>query len=397
MAEGGLQELRRALALKRALAKSIERRLEGWKLSKARGDGHSRRLPRPCGLTIHTCVGCPFSCIYCYIEDLGFPQGRSYPYALSSLEWSYALLWNPSFLPGAWGTYLAYGSICEPLHGGCTVKTLEYLKEVEDSLGNPCQIATKSSLSDEVVESLARLRRISLNILVTLVTLRYHKVLEPSAPTPEDRLETIKKLRRKGVPVFLFLRPLIPGLAEKELEDLMKEAKQAGALGVVLGGLRVSSRILRKLDAAGLCSLSMKTELNKKLGRRRLLDIPLFKLKAESVKIAREVGLIPFRSACCATTFSFMQKTSQRVPCAGLCFTTKLCTENCPVKCRERLPSMSVDDVKDALTLLLDVKPERVGMEDKGVTVYLKEVGILKGVPYLFSSSFRRRLWLKVS
>ncbi|RLF16852.1 MAG: radical SAM protein [Thermoprotei archaeon] len=393
---GGLIALKRALALKKALVKSLEKELESWRQRKARGDGHAKRPPRPCGLTVHTCVGCPFSCLYCYIEELGFPRGRAHPYALSGSEWTYAILMNPRFLPGVWGTYLAFGSVCEPLHGDCTGKTLEYLHEVGEKLGNLCQLSTKSSVSDEVVKNLARLKGVQVNVLVTVITLRHHRALEPSAPSPEDRFDTLRKLRREGVPAFLFLRPLIPGLVEDELEDLMNEAKRAGAMGVVIGGLRVSERILRRLKTMGLNTHIIEEKLPKEVGGRRLIDVPSSNLKKKAIEIAEEVGLMPLRSACCATTFSYMLKTGKRLPCAGLCFTSQLCYEKCPVKCKEHLPPVDKEDVKEALNLLLGKRPDKIEIEEFRIVAHLKADKVNKTVETLFNTAFRRRLYLKL-
>ena len=33
-------------------------------------DHHAKRPPRPCGITIHTGIGCPLGCAYCYIYDM---------------------------------------------------------------------------------------------------------------------------------------------------------------------------------------------------------------------------------------------------------------------------------------------------------------------------------------
>ncbi|MEM4497864.1 MAG: radical SAM protein, partial [Nitrososphaerota archaeon] len=48
--------------------------LDERELEVARRDPHARRLPRPCGLTVHTGLGCKFGCLYCYIYDMGFSR-----------------------------------------------------------------------------------------------------------------------------------------------------------------------------------------------------------------------------------------------------------------------------------------------------------------------------------
>ena len=40
--------------------------------SRAKANHHSKRKPIQCGLTIHPGNDCAYSCLYCYIVDMGF-------------------------------------------------------------------------------------------------------------------------------------------------------------------------------------------------------------------------------------------------------------------------------------------------------------------------------------
>lgn len=347
--ELGLRALKPSLVLKEALRRSLEQRMGAEARKRSLNDGHARRRPRPCGLTVHTCVGCPFACVYCYIDDLGFPRGKAQPYSLSGEEWLLAITSNPFLLPGPHGTYLSFGSVCEPLHSLCFNITTSYLSKVRDHLSNPCQISTKASLSDEEVEKLAKSSPRLINVLVTIVTLNRSRELEPKAPSPQERLETLKRLRSRGIPCFLFLRPLLPGL-EEELDDLLSEAKQAGAVGVVIGGLRLSQRIYDRLRL-------LKIDVPRPRGR--LVEVPQPGLKKFVIEVAKEKSLPAFRSACCATTFSIAMLTGVGVPCAGLCFTSRLCT-GCSVGCAKALPTISEDEIAEGTLQVLGSKPRSI-------------------------------------
>ncbi|MEM4700422.1 MAG: radical SAM protein [Candidatus Nezhaarchaeales archaeon] len=347
-------------------------------------DGHARRRPRPCGLTVHTCVGCPFACTYCYIDDLGFPRGKAQPYSLSGEEWLLAIASNPFFLPGPHGTYLSFGSVCEPLYGPCLNVTLSYLSKVRDHLSNPCQISTKASLGDEEVERLARSLPRLINVLVTIITLNRSHELEPKAPSPQERLETLKRLRSKGIPSFLFLRPLLPGL-ESEVDDLLSEAKQAGAVGVVIGGLRLSQKIYDRLKL-------LKIDVPRPRGR--LVDVPQPGLKKLVIEAAKEKSLPVFRSACCATTFSITLLTGVNVPCAGLCFTSRLCT-GCSVGCVKALPAVSEEEIAESTLLALGSKPRSVKSLGSYVEIELEpERSPRRGGVELLQLILRRRVRL---
>ena len=53
--------------------------------------------------------------------------------------------------------------------------------------------------------------------------------LEPRAPTPARRLETIAGLSAAGVRVGVMTAPMIPGLNDSELEAILEAAADAGA------------------------------------------------------------------------------------------------------------------------------------------------------------------------
>ena len=383
----GLKALREGLTVKAALCRSFEKRLDAKSRRRALSDGHARRRPRPCGLTIHTCVGCPYTCLYCYIDDLGFPRGKAHPYSLSGDEWLLSLTSNPFFLPGLYGTYLSFGSVCEPLHHVCLSKTLEYLSQVRARLDNPCQVATKSALNDEVVDRLANSMPRVLNVLVTVVSIKRSRLLEPSAPSPFERFESLRRLVKRGIPAFLFLRPVLPGL-EDEVDDILGEAKQAGVLGVVIGGLRLSERIFHRLKSAGI-------EVPGATRRRGLVDIAQRDLKNLIIEAARSKGLVPFRSACCATTYSIVKLTGLRLPCTGLCYASQLCT-HCPVDCLKALPRLDEDEAIEAATMALGIRPRSIRFKGAYVEVGLEskaEARLREGLE-LLKLVFRRKVRL---
>jgi DNA repair photolyase len=53
--------------------------------------------------------------------------------------------------------------------------------------------------------------------------------MEPRAPTPSKRLETIKRLSDAGIPTMVMVAPIIPMLTDPEIERILDAAKAAGA------------------------------------------------------------------------------------------------------------------------------------------------------------------------
>ena len=295
---------------------------------KARRNPHARRRPRPCGLTVHPGVGCSNACLYCYVGDLlGTGPMEPRPVGLSGPEMALSLASNPHFVPGRMGTFLAMGAICDPFHPGLVAKTLDIMASCARFLGNPVQFSTKMALDAELVRQLPRGAPIS--PLVTIVTLERAKELEPRAPSPDERLRTISELRRAGFKPVLFLRPLMPGLVEREADDIISEAKSAGAVGVVAGALRVNRPIVERLKRIGLHEPILK----------RLRRSP------------PERKLVP-------------------VPSADLCWLRGFCS-SCPNRCPAKVPEAPEEDVEEALRTVFGLRARRVLVGPTRITIRL--------------------------
>ncbi len=283
------------------------RSLVGEKLSReekeeALRDHHAHRPPRPCGMTIHTGIGCTLRCIYCYIEDMGFKWGIK-PYPLTPLQLVYALASNPYFIPGRNGTLIAIGSVTEPFLPETREKTLGYIEAIAEYLGNPIQFSTKMTIDEEAIKRMTRADP-GISPLVTIITFKYHDKLEPYAPPPHERLEIIKKMARHGLKPILFYRPIIPGISEEEYPEILREAKKHGAIGVVAGSLRVTPRILSRLQSVGIPVEEIKKRLPRPPRPREQVSVDTRDIKKEIMEYASSIGLVAFPEACMANLYT---------------------------------------------------------------------------------------------
>jgi DNA repair photolyase len=269
---------------------------------RARRDRHSRRRPIQCGLTIHPGTDCAYSCVYCYILDMGFKFEKPQPCTLSPKELVLALLYNVNFVPGREGTYIAIGSIIEPFQPELKSLTIKYIVELA-KLGNPIQFSTKSLITIDEANTI----RSSCNWispLITILTLEESKAhtLEPMAPTPIERLESINNLAQAGLKPFLFLRPILPGvISSEEYENLISQAISHGAKGIVLGGFRITRRIIETMK-------KRKVDVSEILRRSRGVDDkqrPIFVSDLQTDIENKFSGRTTiFRRSCCASAYT---------------------------------------------------------------------------------------------
>ena len=187
---------------------------------------------------------------------------------------------------------LALGAVTEPFLEVTKDKTFDYLKEL-GKLQNPIQISTKVTLTQD---DCRRIREYTPNIsvLVTIVCLRDYKKIEPNAPSPIDRIETMEKLVKEGLHTSLFLRPIIPGLSDRDAEDLLKMCLSVGVKTVVLGTLRVTKNIYLKLRSVGIDL----TPRIVKLSDKEQIPIKASDLKKRIAKLAEKLGFTVYEAAC---------------------------------------------------------------------------------------------------
>ncbi len=111
---------------------------------------------------------------------------------------------------------------------GITRGCLEVLAEFR----NPVVMVTKNHLVTRDIDLLSELARFdAAAVAVSLTTLDddLRRIMEPRTSRPVRRLAAIGKLAEAGIPVGVMTAPVIPGLNDHELPNLLAAAAQAGA------------------------------------------------------------------------------------------------------------------------------------------------------------------------
>lgn len=181
--------------------------------------------------------GCEHGCIYCYArpthEFLGFSAGLDFESRIVVKYDAPALLrkelcstkWSPGTVVMS-GVTDPYQPIERELQitRGC----LEVLAEAR----NPVVIITKNHLVTrdlDLLQSLAGHRAVAVALSVTTLDPDLARVMEPRTSTPKRRLEAIEKLATAGIPVHVNVAPVIPGLTDHELVQILEASSNAGA------------------------------------------------------------------------------------------------------------------------------------------------------------------------
>lgn len=191
----------------------------------------------PFDRSINPYRGCEHGCAYCFARPsharLDLSPGIDFETQLSWKPEAAALLRRELAAPGYRCAPIALGvntDAWQPVERRTQLsrQLLEVLLETR----HPVSIITKSALIERDLDLLAALAERGLvNVMMSITTLddELARRLEPRAPRPARRLQTLQRLHAAGVPVGVLFAPLIPALNDHELEAVVEAAHVAGA------------------------------------------------------------------------------------------------------------------------------------------------------------------------
>jgi DNA repair photolyase len=188
--------------------------------------------------------GCFHACAYCYArpghEYLSFGAGTDFERRIVVKPNAPELLREAFDQPKWQGELVAFSGVTDcyqPLEAsyrltrGCLETCVAYR--------NPAAVITKAPLIErdiDVLQSLARVTTCGVMVSIPFWDERHARAIEPFVTTPARRMRTVERLARAGVPVGVMVAPIIPGLNDEELGDVLRAARDAGAdhAGMVL-------------------------------------------------------------------------------------------------------------------------------------------------------------------
>jgi len=112
------------------------------------------------------------------------------------------------------------------------------------SKGFEVTILTKSSLFKRDLDLMDEER---FEVGVTVTTIKAHRELEPFSDPPLRRLEALKEASEEGLSTFVFLGPLIPGVVDEELDEILELAYNAGASYVIVDKLNTKGDVVESI------------------------------------------------------------------------------------------------------------------------------------------------------
>jgi len=188
--------------------------------------------------TINPYRGCEFACKYCYArythEFMELREGVDFERKIYVKQHAAEIL-RQELRRVKLGEEIAIGTATDPYQP--IERRLEVtraiLEELSRHAGLELGIVTKSNLVLRDIDLLRRIaenNQIFVNLTITTLDADLARILEPRAPRPDLRMETVRKLNLESVHAGVICAPVVPGITDspRDLEALVRATAEAG-------------------------------------------------------------------------------------------------------------------------------------------------------------------------
>ncbi|MGB5692634.1 MAG: PA0069 family radical SAM protein [Flavobacteriaceae bacterium] len=205
----------------------------------------------PMKFSMNPYQGCEHGCIYCYARNThefwGYSAGLDFEQQILVKEEAPVLL-EQKLRKKSWKaeTIVLSGNTDCYQPAEQKFKLTRACLEVFLKYRHPVGIITKNSLvlrDIDLIEELAQHNLVGVHISLTSLNENTRRVLEPRTTSIKKRLETIRILSEKNIPVNAMLAPIIPGINSHEILDLARRASENGAISFALTIVRLNGAI----------------------------------------------------------------------------------------------------------------------------------------------------------
>lgn len=196
--------------------------------------------------------GCEHGCAYCYArpshEYLGFNAGIDFESRIMVKlraaellrDWLARESWAPETI-----VFSGVTDCYQPAER--KFQLTRSCLQVAVAAKQPVGIITKNALVTrdlDILREMSRHNVVDVSVSVTSLDAALARTLEPRTSSPDARLRAIRELNDAGIPVRVMVAPIIPGLNDSEIPQILAAAADAGArsAGTVLLRLPLAVR-----------------------------------------------------------------------------------------------------------------------------------------------------------
>src|SRR6478609_10625185 len=195
--------------------------------------------------------GCFHGCAYCYArashEYWGFGAGTDFDTKIIVKPDAPDLL-RKAFLKPSWkGELIVFSGntdCYQPMEAA--LELTRACLEVCAEYRNPVAIITKGVLVQRDLDVLKRLHQeawVRVYFSIPFADEEVARRVEPQAPTSRKRFDAMARLSDAGISTGISISPIIPGLNDEDIPELLQRARQAGAREAMSTLLRLAKSV----------------------------------------------------------------------------------------------------------------------------------------------------------
>lgn len=203
------------------------------------------------GYSLNPYQGCEHGCIYCYARNTheywGYSAGLDFERKIIVKKNTIELLektfsnkkWKPEpiMLSGNTDCY-------QPVE-----RELEITRKILQTClkyKHPVAIITKNALITrdlDILTELAKHNLVHVMISITGTDEKVRQLLEPRTATYKSRMATVEALAKNNIPCGVMVAPIIPGINNHEIPDILEQAGNAGATSAGITIVRLNGAV----------------------------------------------------------------------------------------------------------------------------------------------------------
>ncbi|EJG2210197.1 MULTISPECIES: hypothetical protein [Proteus] len=200
-------------------------------------------------------LGCNAQCYFCYIYNKGYKtKAVKNGFDISQvLQYLYS---HSNFKLGKNGSIISIGAWGDPFpryNKKLCLYSLHWLKKLS-SLGNPIQIMSRYELHSEILDEIVKANKYAGHILysTSISSIKNFRSIEPYSDSPQNRLKSLKLLKRSGIATNVMVKPFILGITNLESIEIATALKEYEVEQCVVGELLLDNRIKKEFSTIGL-------------------------------------------------------------------------------------------------------------------------------------------------
>lgn len=201
--------------------------------------------------SINPYQGCEHGCIYCYARNShqywGYSAGLDFESKIIIKE-NAATLLEKEFQKKSWELQpimISGNTDCyQPLER--KYKLTRQLLQVMMNYAHPAGIITKNSLilrDLDILQEMASQQLIHVYFSINTLNEALRSKMEPRTASARKKLQAMEQLSLKGIPVGVMAAPVIPGLNDHEIPEIIRQAADYGACAAGYTVVRLNGNI----------------------------------------------------------------------------------------------------------------------------------------------------------